>query len=159
MLLPVLEHPVLDLIALAAIRGKGSHHFEAVQGGDDPRDHLAYAKLAVRVRDGVRARNFAEAVLCGGAEPSLRLDAWALLGALEGRAGDYAAAEAALHQGLLAARDEREAAPFHFALAKLYEHRLRDLAQAYRHARWTAGAEGPHSQGRRLGRLRRRLMS
>jgi hypothetical protein len=46
----------------------------------------------------------------------------------------------------------------HLALARLYERQLRDLTRAHAHARFTLPAEGPEAHGRRLGRLRRRLL-
>jgi len=45
-------------------------HFDEVHGSDDPRDHLAYAKVAERTGDPARARSFAVAAANGGGTPT-----------------------------------------------------------------------------------------
>ena len=47
----------------------------------------------------------------------------------------------------------------HHALAKVYEHNLKDFGAAHRHARYTIEIEGPLQHGRRIGRLRRKLLA
>ena len=60
-------------------------------------------------------------------------------------------------QALELSTEAARRAVLHVLLAKLYEHGLRDMRAAYRHARCTEPAEGPELQGRRLGRLTRKL--
>ena len=63
-----------------------------------------------------------------------------------------------LHRGLEAARrDESRAARFHLALAKLYEHALKDYAQALIHARAADLEEGEARRDHRVARILRRL--
>ena len=50
-LLSVLEHNASDLIGLAAILPRIASHFAEVRSEDDPSEHLAYAKVALRARD------------------------------------------------------------------------------------------------------------
>jgi tetratricopeptide (TPR) repeat protein len=158
-LLSVLEHNDHDLVALAAIVAELCRHFERVVERDDPRDHLAYAKLAFRARDGERAVSFARAAIEGGGGRELERDAETLSARVAQRRGDVAAAVSAWQRVLELSRDEISAAQAHFALAKLYEHGLRDFAAARQHARFTLAVEGELGHGRRLGRLQRRLLS
>ena len=156
-MLGVLEHNDNDLVALAAILAHLCEHFERIVDADDPRDHLAYARVAMRADDLQRADDFAVAAARGGGQDQLTMEAHSLRAAIARKRGDASSAAAAWHRALEVAPCEQTAAEAHFALAKLYEHQLKDLLLAHRHARWTLPAEGPESHGRRLGRLRRRL--
>jgi hypothetical protein len=73
------------------------------------------------------------------------------------REGDVDGEERALLDALRAADDELLVSVVQLALAKLYEHRLKDLARALEHAKGTAPAEGDEAAGRRQARLQRRL--
>ncbi|MDD9971877.1 MAG: ribonuclease H-like domain-containing protein [Myxococcales bacterium] len=156
---PILEHNELDVIALASLLGELGRHFSEVQHGGDARDHLAYARLAVRVQDETRALAFAEAAAAGAEDDELRVRAGLLSAEVMRRRGDYAGAATCLQAVLSATGVCALASEVHLALAKLYEHRLRDLPLAHRHALHTLDSEGPQSHGRRLGRLRRRLLA
>jgi uncharacterized protein YprB with RNaseH-like and TPR domain len=156
-LLPVLEHNEQDVVALAAILFRLCAHFDAVVPEDDPRDHLAYAKVALRAGDVARARAFAEAAARGGAEHAVEYDALWLCAAVARRAGDAASAIQALERALAIAACERSAARVHLALTRVYERLHKDVQRAHQHARFTLAYEGPEAHGRRLGRLRRRL--
>ncbi len=157
-LLPVIEHNQNDLIALAAMLGKLSAHFECADKNADARDSLAFARLAMRASETARAFDFVKAALEGEGTSTLKASALALLGDLHRRQGDAQAAAAVLEEGLLLITDASASAQAHFVLAKLYEHELSELALANRHALHTELAEGPVAHGRRLGRLRRRLL-
>lgn len=156
-LLPVLTHNEHDVIALAAILWRLCLHFDAVHHDDDPRDHLAYARVALRARDWGRAHAFAEAAVLGSETAEVAHRAWLVLAAVARQRGDPHAAVAALERVLEVSGDELSLARARLALTRLYEHKLRDLRRAHDHARHTLPAEGPEAQGRRLGRLRRRL--
>lgn len=157
-LLPVIEHNANDLVALAAVLARLCAHFEDVRPEDDPRDHLAYARLAVRAGDAGRAVAFAQAAADGG-EPEVALDAFLLLAHLSRRRGDVEGEGEALLRALDAAEGSSagRAPEAHLRLAKHFEHRRKDAARALMHARHTAGAEEPEAQLRRLARLERRL--
>jgi hypothetical protein len=153
----VIEHNANDLIALAALVAKLVNHFDEVHGADDPRDHLAYAKVAERTGDRARARSFAEAAAQGGGESACTVEACMLNARMARRGGDVDHEERALLDALRAADDEELRAGVELGLAKLYEHRRKDLQRALRHAAGTALAEGQDAAVRRLARLERRL--
>jgi len=153
----VIEHNANDLIALAALLAELVGHFDEVHGSDDPRDHLAYAKVAERTGDRARARSFADAAAQGGGESACTVEACLLNARMARRGGDVDDEERALLDALLAADDELLRAVVQLALAKLYEHRRKDLDRALEHAKGTAAAEGDEAAERRLARLQRRL--
>jgi uncharacterized protein YprB with RNaseH-like and TPR domain len=157
-LLSVLAHNERDVIALAAVLWRLCAHFASVRAEDDPHDHLAYAKVALRGNDLVRACAFAEAAAAGTTSAELRMQAAWVRALAERRRGDLKAAALAYDEALAHAACERTAGTLHLALARLYERQLRDCARAHRHARFTLPAEGAEAHGRRLGRLRRKLL-
>jgi hypothetical protein len=153
----VIEHNANDLIALAALIGKLVGHFDQVHGGDDPLDHLAYAKVAERAGDWGRARSFADAAAQGGGQSACTVEACMLNARMARRGGEIDDEERALLQALQAADYEELRATVQLALAKHYEHRRKDLAQALTHAAGTILAEGRNGAERRVTRLERRL--
>jgi uncharacterized protein YprB with RNaseH-like and TPR domain len=156
-LLPVLEHNQNDVIALPAMLGALGERFEQIECGDHPLDALAYGRLALRAADNPRAAAFARAAIKASEGLPLESEAWSFCGEVARRSREAHAAVRHFEQALeLSAEAPRQAA-LHVLLAKLYEHGLRDLRAAYRHARYTEPAEGPELQGRRLGRLTRKL--
>jgi uncharacterized protein YprB with RNaseH-like and TPR domain len=156
-MLGVLEHNDNDVVALAAILGHLCERYQRVVDEDDPRDHLAYARVALRAQDLERAEGFAAAAARGGGAARLTAEAHSLSAAVARKRGDPGSAAAARQRALEVAPCEQSEAAAHIALAKLNEHQLKDLLSAHRHARWTLPIEGPEAHGRRLGRLRRRL--
>lgn len=153
----VIEHNANDLIALAALMAELVSHFDEVHGGDDPRDHLAYAKVAERTGDRARARSFADAAARGGGASECTVEACLLNARMARRSGNVDDEERALLDALRAADDEELRAVVQLALAKLYEHRRKDFDRAFEHAAGTALAEGDDAAERRLARLERRL--
>jgi hypothetical protein len=156
-LLPVLLHNEHDLVALAAILWRLCAHFAQLEPTDDPRDHLGYARVALRARDLERAHVFASAAAAGSDTAELTYCALLLSAAVERRRGDAHATVDAWQRVLQAACHETSVAQAHLALSRLYEHKLKDLRRAQHHARFTLAAEGAEQHGRRLGRLQRRL--
>lgn len=154
----VIEHNANDLIALAALLAELVSHFDEVHGSDDPRDHLAYAKVAERSGDAARARSFANAAAQGGGESACTVEARLLEARIARRMGQTDDEERALLGALAAADADVLQAVVQLALAKLYEHRRRDLPRALEHARGTAPAEGLEASERRVARLERRLV-
>jgi uncharacterized protein YprB with RNaseH-like and TPR domain len=156
----VVTHNASDLVALPAVLAALHDRFAALRPDDDPRDHLSLAHVAHRAADPGRARDFARAVAEGGASGELVAEAWSLLARLERDRGDDVAAAAALRRALEAAQGGTGGtASLHLALAKLYEHRLKDPERALEHARAAAPAEEPAASARRLTRLERRLLA
>ena len=153
----VIEHNANDLIALAALVAKLVSHFDDVHAEDDPRDHLAYAKVAERTGDRQRAVSFAEAAAAGGGDADCTVEAWMLAARVARRAGSTDEEERALLEALQAADADEVGAAVRLALAKHYEHRRKDPRQALEHATLTEMAEGQEAAERRVARLRRRL--
>jgi uncharacterized protein YprB with RNaseH-like and TPR domain len=153
----VIEHNANDLIALAALIAELVNHFDEVHASDDPRDHLAYARVAERVGDQRRAGSFARAAARGGGDAACTVEAWILSARIARRDGDLDAEERALLKALRAADDDPLRAAAELALAKLYEHRRKDLRRALRHAAGTAPVEGEDGSRRRVARLMRRV--
>ena len=156
-MLAVLEHNANDVIALSALVAELVDHFEEVHAEDDPRDHLAYARVAERAGDPSRARAFAEAAVEGGGSSSCTVEACLLAARVARRSRDIDAEEAALIEARAVADDDLLRAEVELALAKLYEHRRKDLRRALEHAAGTAIAEGDEGNDRRVARLERRL--
>lgn len=153
----VIEHNANDLIALAALVSKLVSHFDEVHGGDDPRDHLAYAKVAERTGDQARARSFASAAANGGGEAACTVEACMLNARMARKGGEVDDEERALLAAMAAADADELRAAVRLALAKFYEHRRKDLSRALEFAGGTALAEGDEAAERRMGRLERRL--
>ncbi len=153
----VIEHNANDVIALAAVLGKLTQHFEDVHEKDDPRDHLAFAKVAARASDEHRALRFARAALEGGGDGDVAVGAWSLTAKLAKGRGDHDGAVGALQAALDAADDAEVAAGIHLALSKLYEHKLRRFDLAHTHAQHTEPVEGQERQEQRIQRLLRKL--
>ncbi len=153
----VIEHNANDLIALAALVAELVNHFDEVHGDDDPRDHLAYAKVAERTGDRARARSFADAAVRGGGESECTVEACMLNARMARRIGDVDDEERALLDALRAADEDEMRAAVQLALSKHYEHRRKDLGRALEHAAGTFLAEGDDAAERRLARLQRRL--
>ncbi len=156
-LAPIIEHNANDVIALAAILGKLTQHFESVQLADDPRDHLAYAKVASRARDHERALSFARAAAEYSGSDDLAFDALVLTAQLARRNQDPHASAQALQKALQTASDSQAISQIHLALAKLYEHALKDLSNAHQHALHTTEAEGESGNLKRIRRIERRI--
>jgi uncharacterized protein YprB with RNaseH-like and TPR domain len=154
----VVEHNASDLIGLAAILPRLVEHFAEVRREDDPHDHLAFAKVALRAKDFARAESFARAAAEYTDHDALACEAHGVLASSSRKRGDARAAIAALHAALERSRTAEQAAALHCALSKLYERGAKDPLKAYAHARHTLEAEGPDAHGRRLGRLHRRLL-
>lgn len=154
----VIEHNANDLIALAALVAELVSHFDEVHGDDDPRDHLAYARVAERTDDPSRARSFARAAAEGGGEASCTVEACLLTARMARLAGELEEEEAALLEALRAADDDVLGASVRLVLSKYYEHRRKDVDRALEHAAGTALAEGEEATERRVARLERRLV-
>ena len=155
-LTPVLEHNVQDLLLLAALLGVLVRRFRASGAeGQDPRDLLGFASVALRARDYERALAFARAAAEGNTG-AVGAEALALASRLSRRVGDDSTAADQL-QRALASAGRAQQAPLHLSLAKLYEHGLKDLPRALHHARLATPAEGLEALRRRVERLERKL--
>jgi uncharacterized protein len=157
LLLPVLEHNEHDIVALAAVLWRLCAHFERIELKDDPRDHLSYARVAMRAGDFERAQLFGQAAVAGGDCPELLRDAFSLCAMLARRRGEVTVAAGLWQRVVEVAPCQLSAARAHLALSRLYERQIKDLHRAEDHARWTLPAEGEPAHQRRLQRLRMRI--
>lgn len=157
-LVPVIEHNAHDLVSLAAVMGWLGSHYERCHSEDEPDDHLSYAKVARRIGDFDRALEFAGAARAGGGDSKVCLEADLLIADIYRLRGDSEGQERALQRALEVAGYVGEtAAPVHLKLAKLYEHKVKDLQRALRHAEHSAAAETPEDGEHRRARIRERI--
>jgi uncharacterized protein YprB with RNaseH-like and TPR domain len=156
----VIEHNANDLVALAAVLARLTHHFAELATDDDPRDHLGYAKVAARAKDHARALEFARAAAEGGGDRAVTVEAYLLAARVARRTKEVDAEEEALLRAVEAASVhavEALAAEAHLALAKLYEHKKKNLERALAHAAQTVPAETEDESRHRVARLAARL--
>lgn len=152
LLTPVVEHNINDLVALAGVLATLVDRFETLRPSDDPSDHLGLAHVAARADDPARARAFAHAAAAGGGAEHVTTAALALSARLALAADDHLEA-LRLYREALAGASPTDAPALHLALAKLYEHQLRDPASALTHAASTGVAESAEVRERRVQRL------
>jgi uncharacterized protein YprB with RNaseH-like and TPR domain len=156
-LAPVIEHNANDLIALAAILVVLVERYETLGADHAPEDRLGVAEVAQRAADPERAARYAEAAAEAGGPEDVTADAWWLAAELARKRG----AGDGEREGLLlralgaAADDEARRDRAHLALAKLYEHRVKDFGRALVHARSGRG-EADEARDKRIARLERK---
>lgn len=153
----VMEHNAQDLVMLAALLGHLAERFAAPDPAADPRDALGLAEVAFRAHDHARADAFA-ARAATSPRPDLGSAAMVIRARVCWRARDIPGAVTWLEQAVKLAVGPF-AARLHLALAKLHEHRTRDLPRAMHHASHAYGAEPPHRSTRRAERLEKKLAS
>jgi hypothetical protein len=151
----VLDHNAWDLLLLAALLGHLAGGFRGAAEAQDPRDALGFAEVAFRAREYGAAETFAQRA-AASADRTVASLGLVVAARCRWRAADVRGAVELLERALGLA-PPRDAASLHLALAKLYEHRLKDPAAALQHARASAAAESPARHQRRLERLARRL--
>ncbi len=158
-LVPVVEHNLWDVIAMAALVGE----LAARASGDDavgrfePSDMAGLAKTAMRAGDHALAIAMAgEALDRAGMDKdrSVAARAGAVAARVHRKRGEHARSKEALLQVLDHVPDDAWA---HLELSKLYEHKYRDPWRALEHARRAIGAEKDEAMMKRLARLEERL--
>lgn len=155
---PILEHNQNDLLALVAMLGTMVDHFTTPNQAQDPMDQLSLAQLAARARDAERSLAFSDSVLARSDEPSVVAEAALLSAKLRTARGEVASACEALLSALRVIDGETLlTSQVHLALAKLYEHKLRQYDRALEHGRRSRVAEGALAHEKRCARLARRL--
>jgi len=157
---PVVEHNRSDLVALPAMLGELVRCFSSAPAPElqqDARDQLGFAHVAARADDGPRALRFAEAAAVSDVRGELAPEAMYLAGVLRLKAGDLPGAVRSFKESLESAHGRAEAsARAHLALAKLFEHQLKDPQSAAFHAPHTGAVEGDEASARRVMRLQRK---
>ncbi len=158
-LLPVVEHNVWDLAALAALTGELGARLARTdaEGRFEAHDLVGLARTTQRAGDTDRAISLAsEAAAMGAArgEPHVARDAHVLAARIHKRTRDAEAMRERLCDALEHAPDDPT---IHLELARCYERPLGDFARALEHAMRATGAEEPDAHARRIARLRKRV--
>jgi len=155
---PVIEHNANDLIALAAILVTMVDLYEELRREQEPADQLGVAQVAVRALDIERAGRYAAAAAAGGGPDDVTADALWLAAELARKRVDIEGRRTLLHRALeVAAADPHRASRFHLALAKLYEHKVKDLESALIHAGKSDLEEGEGARDHRVARILRKI--
>ncbi len=154
----VIRHNQDDLVALAALLGRLSALAEEGRACDAPEDELAMARVLLRAGEQDAATRFARRAASGVSE-SVGAEAELLLAQQGRRRGDIEACQRALERAVALDAEETLTAAAHLALAKLHEHKTRELESALRHACLAELAEGEQASAHRVARLRRKLAS
>ena len=144
----VLQHNARDVRSMVELLELLADAWEEKRALSDA-SRLGLAKLAARRRDTARALRF----LAGfdvAASRALAGDALELKALLLKRRGAMAAAAESLEEALLVTHAPGRV---RLALAKLYEHQLKDFAAARSHAAGALSAEPPAQRERRIRRL------
>jgi len=156
LLAPVIDHNCHDVVALAALLSAVVEAYASTADGQDARDQISLAQVAMRAQDHTQAGVLAQKAADSDDDPDASAEAWVLLARLHRRRKQSALAIEALTQGLsLVERDEEKAAYVHCLLAKIYEHDCKDYNAALAHAEKTAAVEGDQGCANRVQRLRR----
>jgi len=158
-LIPVVEHNLWDVIAMAALVGE----LAARVTGDDavgrfePSDMAGLAKTALRAGAHELAASMAGEALDRasiGRDHAVAARAGAVAAKAHRKRGEHARSKEALQLVLDHAPDDAWA---HLELSKLYEHKYRDPWRALEHARRAIGAEKDDAMSKRLARLEERV--
>ncbi|NOY94641.1 MAG: ribonuclease H-like domain-containing protein [Deltaproteobacteria bacterium] len=154
----VVRHNQDDLVALAALLGRLSALAQEGRDCDAPEDELAMARVLLRAGEEEGATRFAERAAAGVSE-RVGAEAELLLAQQARRRGDVEACQRALERAVAIDADEQITAAAHLALAKLHEHKFKDLERALRHAHLAEECEGEEASAYRVARLERKLAS
>jgi uncharacterized protein YprB with RNaseH-like and TPR domain len=147
----VLEHNLQDLRSTAQLLSWLSRAWDE-QAPVPPEVSLGLGELAERARCSLKAEQFLQRAVTS-VVVDVRARALVTLGRLFRRRGALHLAASAWEQALPLCED---AAPLHLALARLYEHRLRDARRAEAHALRSRPVEEATVHARRLARLSRK---
>jgi uncharacterized protein len=152
---PILEHNLNDLVAMAAMINCFVEQYQGF-GTDYAEDRLGAAKLAIASNDCAHGLALAECLL---SEKSIAVqcEAALLVARTLQRKAAYSKAVSVL-ESVVREADCAQYSEVHFVLAKLYEHKIRDLKKALSHAHFSADAEGDEAHEKRKTRLNRRLL-
>lgn len=154
---PVIEHNAHDLISLAALLGDLSLRFQCDPTVECASDQLGLARTAFRARDLDAAKALARRATGGAGETARQAHHLAAL--LAKREKEWARARDHLLQALNHPGQTPSDAAISLELAKLYEHKLRDLPSALDWARRGSTAEDEAAHQKRIRRLNRKLGS
>lgn len=157
LLAPIIEHNANDIVALAAILVSLVERYEQLRPEHEPEDRLGVAEVALRAADPVRAARYAESAAEAGGSADVTSDALFFASELARKRGETEARLRLLQRGLEVSTDPRRTARIQLALAKVYEHGLRDFETALLHARSTDREEGTAARDHRVARLLRKI--
>jgi uncharacterized protein YprB with RNaseH-like and TPR domain len=152
---PVIEHNANDLVALAALVVALAERWDGVLPHHPPEDRLAVAKVAYRYGDHPRALERARAAADAGGASHVTTQAL-VLGAQAARKTDDRRVEESMLLEALGHATGDERAGIHLALAKLYEHELKDFDRALVHLAKAEEAEDALAIAKRKARLEKK---
>jgi hypothetical protein len=154
-LTPVIEHNANDLVALAALVVALAERWDGVLPHHAPEDRLAVAKVAFRYGDHPRALERARSAADAGGASHVTTQALVLGAQAARKTDDRRVEEAMLLEALDHATGEQRAG-IHLALAKLYEHELKDFDRALVHLAKAEEAEDVLAIAKRKARLEKK---
>ncbi len=155
LLAPVLEHNVHDVVALAALVTALAERWEGTRPDHTPEDRLSVARIAYRYGDHPRALARARDAADAGGSEELTTRAL-VLGAKAAQKTEARSAEEAFLLEALAHAEGDATAAIRLSLAKLYEHRLRDLDRALEEVQLLEAIVGEEAMATRRARLERK---
>jgi uncharacterized protein YprB with RNaseH-like and TPR domain len=154
----VLEHNAQDLISMAAVLAELCRRFEDIAPEDAAEDCFSLARVADRCGESERAERFARIAVERATAPQVAFDGLVFLARWAARRRKWNSAAVFLARALaLPGLGSESLTQAHLALARLAEHRLKDLSRALHHARLGSRAEPAMASARRIGRLSRRM--
>lgn len=155
-LLPVLEHNLHDILALAALLAELGRGYERVDPKDEPEDQLCRALWALRRHDHDRVDAYVRAVADGGAGEDARFEAFMAAATSARRRKDRRAEADWLDRALDTARTPDREVRARLERAKYFEHRARSLTKALEEAKALHRLAPSPEVERRVSRLERR---
>lgn len=158
-LIPVVEHNLWDVIAMAALVGE----LAARVTGDDASGRFEASDMAGLAKTALRAGDHSLAIAMAGEaldRAGLERDRATAVraGTVAAKAHRKRGAHGQSKEALLSLLDHAPDDPWaHLELSKLYEHKYRDPWRALDHARRAIGAEKDEAMLKRLARLEERV--
>lgn len=149
----VLAHNRDDIVSLPALLGELGRRYLLEAAESFPEDQLALASVALRSSDFEAASRLAQAASTAG---RCARRGYACQSEIARKQRRFAQAVSLLLKALGATGAEPPSSALHLALAKLYEHRLRDFDAALDHAERATAAESRDDAKRRRRRLKRK---
>lgn len=156
-LLPVIEHNLHDIVALAALLCELVGGYAQVDARHEPEDQVCRALWALRANDHARVEAFAAAVGDGGASSSEVFAACMAAATAARRRRDVAAERRWLDDALGQAATPEDRRRARLERAKHFEHRARDLGRALAEVEALCALDASEDVTRRRARIARRI--
>lgn len=152
-LVPVIEHNLHDIVALAALLAELVHGYARVDIRHEPEDQVCRALWALRSNDHDRVEAFAAAVETGGAPAAEAFAAFMAAATSARRRKDVASERGWLDRALERAQTLDEVRRVRLERAKHFEHRAKNFERALAEAEWLVGLDPSTDALHRRSRL------